>query len=174
MKSRQSNFNLRSPGSYLARSYLIATVSISGYFLGHNIFDLLLKTIWVNKCLNSLSFIAIQYQYSEIISAKIQVHTKIRMLLLEIISPKFCALILTSWTISRDSVVMCRFRSAVHTELFTTVIYTKYSKHWPYTVAHIINCVCIEMLNHGLNHGFFLLFFKLKPCPIHWIVCVLA
>ena len=27
MKSSQSNFNLRSPGSYLARSYLIATVS---------------------------------------------------------------------------------------------------------------------------------------------------
>ena len=26
MKSSQSNFNLRSPGSYLARSYLIATV----------------------------------------------------------------------------------------------------------------------------------------------------
>ena len=27
MKSSQSNFNLRSPGSYLVRSYLIATVS---------------------------------------------------------------------------------------------------------------------------------------------------
>ena len=26
MKSSQSNFNLQSPGSYLARSYLIATV----------------------------------------------------------------------------------------------------------------------------------------------------
>ena len=24
------------------------------------------------------------------------------------------------------------------------VIYTKYSKHWPYTVAHTIDCVCIE------------------------------
>ena len=22
------------------------------------------------------------------------------------------------------------------------VIYTKYSKHWPYTVAHTIDCVC--------------------------------
>ena len=54
------------------------------------------------------------------------------------------------------------------------VIYTKYSKHWPYAVAHTINCVCIKMLNHGLNHGFFLLLFKLKSCPIHWIVCVLA
>ena len=44
------------------------------------------------------------------------------------------------------------------------VIYTKYSKHWPYT----------GMLNHGLNHGFSLSFFKLISCPIHWIVCVLA
>ena len=24
------------------------------------------------------------------------------------------------------------------------VIYTKYSKHWPYTVAHTIECVCIQ------------------------------
>ena len=29
MKSSQSNFNLRSPSSYLARSYLIATVQVS-------------------------------------------------------------------------------------------------------------------------------------------------
>ena len=28
MKSSQSNFNLGSPGSYLARSYLIATVPV--------------------------------------------------------------------------------------------------------------------------------------------------
>ena len=31
MKSGQSNFNLRSPGSYLVRSYLITTVSILIY-----------------------------------------------------------------------------------------------------------------------------------------------
>ena len=30
------------------------------------------------------------------------------------------------------------------------------------------------MLNHGLNHGVFLLLFKLISCPIHWIVCVSA
>ena len=36
-----------------------------------------------------------------------------------------------------------------------------YSKHWPYTVAHIIDCVCSKMLNHGLNHGLFLSLFKL-------------
>ena len=50
------------------------------------------------------------------------------------------------------------------------VIYPKYSKHWPYTVAHTIDCVCSKMLNHGLNHGFFLSLFKLIPCPIYWIV----
>ena len=43
-----------------------------------------------------------------------------------------------------------------------------------YTVAHTIDCVCSKMLNHGLNHGFFLSLFKLIPCPIHWIVYVLA
>ena len=33
------------------------------------------------------------------------------------------------------------------------VIYPKYSKHWPYTVAHTIDCVCSKILNHGLNLG---------------------
>ena len=33
MKSSQSNFDLRSPSSYLARSYLIATVSYLAIFL---------------------------------------------------------------------------------------------------------------------------------------------
>ena len=47
------------------------------------------------------------------------------------------------------------------------VIYTKYSKHCPYTVAHTIDCVYSKMLNYGLNHGLFLSFFKLIPCPIH-------
>jgi hypothetical protein len=28
--------------------------------------------------------------------------------------------------------------------LGTKVIYTKYSKHWPYTVAHTFECVCIK------------------------------
>ena len=54
------------------------------------------------------------------------------------------------------------------------VMYPKYSKHWPYTVAHTIDCVYCKMLNHGLNHGLFLSLFKLIPCPIHWIVYVLA
>ena len=34
MKSSQSNFKLRLPGSYLARSYLIATVISKKYFSG--------------------------------------------------------------------------------------------------------------------------------------------
>ena len=54
------------------------------------------------------------------------------------------------------------------------VIYTKYSKHWPYTVAHTNDCVCSKMLNHGLNHGLSLLLLKLIPCHIHWIVNVLG
>ena len=36
------------------------------------------------------------------------------------------------------------------------VIYPKYSKHWSYTVAHTIDCLCSKMLNHGLNHGLLL------------------
>ena len=57
------------------------------------------------------------------------------------------------------------------------VIYSKYSKHWPYTVAHTIDCVCRKMLNHGLKFKscfFFHSLFTLIPCPIHWIVYVLA
>ena len=39
----------------------------------------------------------------------------------------------------------------------------------------ILNQLCVQkILNHGLNHGFFLSLFKLIPCPIHWIVYVWA
>ena len=51
--------------------------------------------------------------------------------------------------------------------IFYKFIYPKYSKHLPYTVAHTIDCACIKMLNHGLNHGLFLSLFKLIPCHIH-------
>ena len=54
------------------------------------------------------------------------------------------------------------------------VIYPKYSKHWPYTEAFTIDCVCSKILNHGLNNGLFFSLFKLISCPIHWIVYVLA
>ena len=40
--------------------------------------------------------------------------------------------------------------------------------------TQLIVCACSKILNHGLNHGFFLSLFKLISCPIHWIVCVLA
>ena len=40
-------------------------------------------------------------------------------------------------------------------------------------MAHTIDCVCSK-INHGLNHGLFISLFKLIPCPIHWIVYVLA
>ena len=36
------------------------------------------------------------------------------------------------------------------------------------------NCVCRKMLNNGLNHGLFLSLFKLIPCHIHLIVCMLV
>ena len=45
-------------------------------------------------------------------------------------------------------------------ETASKVIYTKYSKHWPHTVAHTIDCVCSKMLNHVLNHELFLSLFK--------------
>ena len=37
MESSLSNFDLRSPGSYLVRSYLIATVTKKKFFLLHKI-----------------------------------------------------------------------------------------------------------------------------------------
>ena len=51
------------------------------------------------------------------------------------------------------------------------VIHTKYSKHWAYTVAHTIDCVCIKMLNHGLNHGLFISLFKLHAPCIELYMC---
>ena len=49
MKSNQSNFNLRSPGSYLAHSYLIATVR-KGLIQTHS-FSKLLRTEHVSQIL---------------------------------------------------------------------------------------------------------------------------
>ena len=40
------------------------------------------------------------------------------------------------------------------------VIYSKYSKQWPYLLASTMNCGCSRILNHGLNHGLFLSLFK--------------
>ena len=52
------------------------------------------------------------------------------------------------------------------------VIYPKYSKHWPYTVAYTIHCVCSKMLNYGLIMFFFFHFSSLYPDSyIEFYVC---
>ena len=51
-------------------------------------------------------------------------------------------------------------------KLLSKVIYPKYTKHWPYTVANC-DCVCNKMFNQGLNHGLFLSLFKFISCAIH-------
>ena len=52
------------------------------------------------------------------------------------------------------------------------VIYPKYSKHWPYIVAHTIDCVYSKMLNHGVNPGVFSYFSSLYPATyIELYVC---
>ena len=52
------------------------------------------------------------------------------------------------------------------------VIYTKYSKHWLYTVAHIIDCVCSKINNSWFNPWFSFYFSSLCPAPyIEWYMC---
>ena len=41
------------------------------------------------------------------------------------------------------------------------VIYTKYSKHWPYTVAHTLDCVCSKIDNSWFNPWFSFYFLSL-------------
>ncbi len=48
------------------------------------------------------------------------------------------------------------------------VIFPKYSKHWPYTVVHTIDCVCSKMLNHGWNNVLFC-FWLVKLTPWHTV-----
>ena len=55
----------------------------------------------------------------------------------------------------------------VLTGAYCKVIYAKYSKHWPYTVAHTIDCLCSKILNHGLNHCLFLSLFNFSWMEIH-------
>ena len=59
----------------------------------------------------------------------------------------------------------------LHKRMFEPKLYVPSTpKHWTYTVAHTIDCVCSKLLNHGL----FISLFKRIPCHIHWIVYVLA
>ena len=52
------------------------------------------------------------------------------------------------------------------------VIYTKYYKHWPYTVAHTIDCVCSKINNSWFNPWFSFYFSSLYPAPyIEWYMC---
>ena len=52
------------------------------------------------------------------------------------------------------------------------VIYTKYSKHWLYTVAHTIECVCSKMNNSWFNPWFSFYISSLCPAPyIEWYIC---
>ena len=54
------------------------------------------------------------------------------------------------------------------------VIYTKYSKHWLYTVAHTIECVCSKINNSWFNPWFSFYFSSLYPAPhIEWYMCSL-
>ena len=66
---------------------------------------------------------------------------------------------------------LCQCISRIPYVVKVKVIYTKYSKHCPYTVAHTFDCVCSK-INHGLNHGLFISLLKLILCPINWIVYV--
>ena len=54
------------------------------------------------------------------------------------------------------------------------VIYTKYSKHCLYTVAHTIDCVCSKINNSWFNPWFSFYFSCLYPAPFYWMVYVLA
>ena len=49
MKSSQSNFNLRSPSSYLARSYLIAAVKGAEIERGGNRYGLKLNLVEIQR-----------------------------------------------------------------------------------------------------------------------------
>ena len=49
---------------------------------------------------------------------------------------------------------------------------TKYSKHWPYTVAHTFDCVCSKINNSWFNQWFSFYCLSLYPAPyIEWYIC---
>ena len=64
----------------------------------------------------------------------------------------------TFWAFFHEILFFSLFK--YHFQVYIKVIHTKYSKHWPYTVAHTIDCVCRKILNHGLNHGLLFSLFK--------------
>ena len=57
-------------------------------------------------------------------------------------------------------------------ELPAKVIYPKYSKHWPYTVASTTDYGCSKMLNQGLNQSWVFSFtFQAYTLP-HTLNCI--
>ena len=53
--------------------------------------------------------------------------------------------------------------------IFRSKLYIPSTLNIALLVAHTFECVCSK-INHGLNHGLFILLLKLINCPIHWIV----
>ena len=73
--------------------------------------------------------------------------------------------------VTRKTSVVQRWQEAseIYIDTEGKFIYPKYSKHYPYTVAHTIDCGCSKVLNHGLNHRLFLsLFFFFFCMKIHY------
>ena len=76
----------------------------------------------------------------------------------------FCNQVMRAWV---ELFIFASVSKEFHFHYFTNltwptfkVIYTKYFKHCPYTVAHTIECVCSK-INHGLNYGLFISLLKL-------------
>ena len=68
---------------------------------------------------------------------------------------------MASGTCSAQSV---KYVGVIH--ILLKVIYTKYSKHWPYTVAHTINCVC-----HSIRSMFRVLgIYNFESCPTYFLI----
>ena len=56
--------------------------------------------------------------------------------------------------VTRKTSVVQRWQEASEIYIDTEGKYPKYSKHYPYTMAHTIDCGwCSKMLNHDLNRG---------------------
>ena len=75
---------------------------------------------------------------------------------------------LVGWKPSAEKVRKSGLATCAHSK----VIYTKYSKHWLYTVTHTIECVCSKINNSWFNPWFSFYFSSLYPAPhIEWYMC---
>ena len=97
-----------------------------------------------------------------------QVHFCAKKTLTDVIS--VCSLVVI-WLGNKTN-EMWKRKSTIVVVRKSKVIYPKYSKHWLSTMAHIIDCVCSKILNHGLNHGSFISFtFQAYTLP-HTLNCI--